>query len=87
MLSKKVVVFVDGILIYSTVSEKQLKLLEKVSTCLQKYVFYCKLKKHSFLKKTTTFLEFNINPEGMHISNLEVWSLYKWPVLTIVKYV
>ena len=58
ILFKIVVVFLDNLLIYSTIAEEYFKLLEKVFTHLYKHEFYCKLKKHSFLQKTTTFLGF-----------------------------
>ena len=60
ILNKGVVVFLDDILIYSTTMEEHFKLLEKVFTRLCKYEFYCKLKKCSFLQRTTTFLGFDI---------------------------
>ena len=60
MLDKGVVVFLDNMLIYSTMMEKHFKLLEKVFACLHKYEFYCKLKKCSFVQRTTTFVGFDI---------------------------
>ena len=50
MLDQGVVVFLDDMLIYSTTLEGCFKLLEKVFECLQRYEFYCKLKKCSFLQ-------------------------------------
>ena len=49
MLDKRVVVFLDNILIYSTMVEEYLELLEEAFTCLCKHPFYYKLKKHRFL--------------------------------------
>ena len=49
LLDNRVVVFLDDVLIYSTMVEEHFKLLEKVFACLHKYEFYCKLKKCSFL--------------------------------------
>ena len=69
MLDKGVVVFLDDLLIYSTKVEEHFKLLEKVFACLCKHAFYYKLKKYSFLQKTTTFLRFNITPESLNISD------------------
>ena len=77
MLDEGIVVFPDNILIYSITSEEHFKLLEKVFTCLHKHAFYCKLKKCSFLCKTTSFLGFDITPDGMCISNAKVQSLKK----------
>ena len=49
MLDKGVVVFLDSILIYSTIVRENSELLEKVFTHLCKHESYCKLKKCSFL--------------------------------------
>ena len=62
MLDKGVIVFLDDMLIYSTMVEENFELLEKVFAYLCKYKFYCKLKKCSFLQWTTTFLGFKITP-------------------------
>ena len=75
LLDKAVVVFLDDILIYSTTIEEHFELLEKVFTCLCKHALYCNQKKCSIVLKTTTFLGFNITPEGMHISDVKAQSL------------
>ena len=72
MLDKGVMVFLDDVLIYSTTAEEHFELLEKVFAHLSKYKFYCKLKKCSFLQWTTTFLGFDIMPEGLQISDSKV---------------
>ena len=84
MLDKGVIVFLDDVLIYSTMAEEHFELLEKVFACLRKYKFYCKLKKCSFLQWTTTFLGFDIMPEGLQISDAKVQSLKEWPKPTTV---
>ena len=50
MLDQEVVVFLDDVLIYSTMSEGHFKLFEKLFTHLRRYEVYCKLKKCSFLQ-------------------------------------
>ena len=75
MLDKGVVVFFDDVLIYSIIAEEHFTLLEKVFAGLLKYEFYCKLKNYSFLQRTTTFLGFDITPEGLKISDTKVRSL------------
>ena len=85
MLDSGIAVFLDNILVYSGTVGKHFMLLEQVLVCLHQYTFYCKLKKCSFLCNSTTFLGFNIMPEGMHISDLKVQSLSEWPVPTSVK--
>ena len=77
-MDKGVVVFLDNILIYSTTAEELFSLLEKVFVCLCKYKFYCKLKKCSFLHRTTTFLGFDITTEGLKNSDVKVLSLNEW---------
>ena len=84
MLDKGVIVFLDNMLIYSTVAEEHFELLEKVFACLCKYKFYCKLKKCSFLQWMTTFLRFDIMLEGLQISDAKVRSLKEWPKPTTV---
>ena len=85
MLDSGVVVFLNGILMYSGMVDKYFTLLEQVLACLHQYTFYCKLKKCSFLCNSTMFLGFDVMPEGMHISDSKVQSLGKWPVTTTVK--
>ena len=85
MLDKRVVIFLDEILSYGTTVEEYSGLLEKVYTCLYKHAFYCKLKKCRFLHKTTTFLEFDITPEGMHISDAKVRSIKEWLMPTTIQ--
>ena len=75
MLDQGIVVFLDDVLIYSTMEEEHFEPLEKVFACLPKYEFYCKLKKCSFLQWTTTFLGFDITPEGLQVSDAKVRSL------------
>ena len=87
ILDKGVIVFLNDILIYSTMVEEHFKLLEKVFACLRKYKFYCKLKKYSFLWQTTTFLGFNITLERLQISDAKVQSLKEWPKPTTVQQV
>ena len=87
MLDKGVIVFLDDMLIYSTMVEEHFELLEKVFAHLCKYEFYCKLKKWSFLQWTTTFLGFNIMPEGLKIGDAKVQSLKECPKPTTVQQV
>ena len=83
-LDKGVWVFLNNILKYSITAKEHFELLEKVFTDLFKHAFYCKLKKCSFLCKTTNFLGFDITPEGMHISDTKVQSLKEWEKTTTI---
>ena len=84
MLDKRVVVFIDDVLIYSTIVETHFQLLDMVFAYLHKYQFYCKPKKCSFLRRTTTFLRFDTTPEGLQISDAKVRSLKEWPKPTTI---
>ena len=84
MLEKGVVFFLDNVLIYSTIVEEHFGLLKKVFVHLCKHVFYCKLKKRSFLQRTTTFLGFYITAEGLNIIDSKVQSPKQWLNATIV---
>ena len=85
MLDSGVAVFLDDILVYSGTIEEHFTLLERVLARLRQYTFYCKLKKCSFLRNSTTFLGFDVTPEGMRISDSKVLSLSEWPVPSTVK--
>ena len=77
MLDSGVAVFLDDILMYSGTVDKYFMLLEQVLVCLYQYMFYCKLRKCSFLCNSTMFLGFDVTLEGMRISDLKVRSLSK----------
>ena len=85
MLEKGVVVSLDNVVIYSYIAEEHLKLLMRVFTYLHKRAIYCKLKKCSYLQKTTTFFGFYITPESMHSSDAKVKSLKEWPKQIAIK--
>ena len=79
LLDRGVIVFLDYILVYSHTREEHVQLLRTVFGKLRKHRFYCKLKKCSFFCTSTTFLGFDITPEGLNISNAKVKSLREWP--------
>ena len=72
MLDSSIAVFLDDILVYSYMVNEHFTLLEQVLVHLHQYTFYCKLKKCSFLCNSTTFLGFNVMPEGIGISDSKV---------------
>ena len=79
LLDRGVIVFLDDILVYSHTREQHVQLLRMVFGKLREHRFYCKLKKCSFFRTTTTFLGFDITPEGLKISDTKVKSLREWP--------
>ena len=64
-----VAMFLDNILIYSYLVKEHFTLLEMVLLHLCQYMSYCKLKKYSFLQKSTMLLGFEVTPEGMGIND------------------
>ena len=67
LLDQGVVVFLDSLLIYSTMAKQHLAQLRKVPCKLQQYEFYYKLKNYSFLKPTISFFGFQIMSKGVSI--------------------
>ena len=84
ILYKGIVVFLDDVLVYSTMAKEHFQLLEKVFAFLCKHELYCMLKNCSFLQKTNTFLEFGITPECLKISDAKLQSLKEWPKPTTI---
>ena len=79
LLDRGVIVFLDDILVYSHTREEHVQLLRTVFGKLREHRFYCKLKKCSFFRTCTTFLGFDVTPEGLKISDAKVKSLREWP--------
>ena len=85
LLDHGVIVFLDDVLVYSHTREEHVQLLRTVFRKLREHRFYCKLKKCSFFRTYTTFLGFDVTPEGLKISDAKVESLREWPQPTTVK--
>ena len=85
LLGQGIIVFRDDVLVDSHTRGEHVQLLCMVFDKLRKHCFYCKLKKCSFFCTTTTFLSFNVTPNGMKISDAKVKSLRSWPLPTTMK--
>ena len=85
LLDRGVIVFLNDVLVYSHTREEHVQLLRTVFGKLREHRFYCKLKKCSFFRTSTTFLGFDVTPEGLKISDAKVKSLKEWPRPTTVK--
>ena len=79
LLDRGVIVFLNDILVYSHTREDHVQLLRMVFGKLREHRFYCKLKKCSFFRTSTTFLGFDVTLEGLKISDTKVKSLQEWP--------
>ena len=85
LLDRAIIVFLDDVLLYSHTRDEHVQLLRMVFTKLREHWFYCKLKKCSFFRTTTTFLGFDVTLDGLKISNTKVKSLHNWPLPTTMK--
>ena len=79
LLDRGIKVLLDDVLVYSHTREEHIQLLRMVFRKLHKHRFYRKLKKCSFFRTSTTFLGFDVTPEGLKILNAKVKSLREWP--------
>ena len=64
LLDRGVIVFLDDVLLYSHTREEHVQLLCTVFGKLREHCFYCKLKKCSFFRTSTTFLGFDITQKA-----------------------
>ena len=67
MLDLGMAVFLHKIFVYLCVVKEHSTLLKKVLVCLHQYMFYCKLKKCSFLCNSAMLLSFDFTPKGMQL--------------------
>ena len=77
--------FLDDVLVYSHTRDEHIQLLGTVFDKLCEHQFYFKLKKGSFFHTTTTFLGFDVTPDGLKIFNAKVKSLHYWPLSITMK--
>jgi hypothetical protein len=72
LLGCGIVVYLDDILVYSKTEKKHQQLLREVFELLQKYWFYAKLKKCSFMKTEIEYLEHIISKKGICTDSAKV---------------
>lgn len=84
VLDKYVLVYLDDILIYSPDESSHEAHLRDVLSRLQKYQFYCKIKKCAFYQPSVEFLGHTIDGSGVHINERKVSAVREWPVPTTV---
>ena len=85
LLDQGIIVFLDDVLVYSHTRDEHIQLLCMIFDKLRVHRFYFKLNKCSFFCMTTTFLGFDVTPEGLKISDAKVKSLRDWLLPTTVK--
>ena len=85
LMDHSIIMFLNDVLVDSHTRDEHVQLFRTVFGKLHEHGLYCKLKKCSFFHTSTTFLGFDITPEGLKISNAKVKSLYDWPQLMTMK--
>ena len=85
LLDQGIIVFLDDELVYSHNRDEYVQLLCTVFHNLHEHRFYCKLKKCSIFLSTTTFLGFDITPDGLKISEAKAKSLCDWLLPMTIK--
>jgi hypothetical protein len=83
-LDKFVVVFIDGILIYSRSMEKHVEHLQIVLQRLQEHQLYAKFSKCEFWIKEVPFLGHVVSPEGIAVDPGKVKEVWEWKPPTSV---
>jgi hypothetical protein len=77
-IGKFVVVYFDGILIYSKENAEHLEHLRQVLQTLREQKLYANLKKCSFLSNEVTFLSYIITSEGIHVDPSKIEAINSW---------
>jgi len=85
LLRKRVLVFMDDILIYSATLEEHIKLLAEVFDILEKHPFFLKRSKCAFAQPVIEYLGHVISFEGVATDPSKVQAMVKWPTPTNVK--
>jgi len=78
-MGKFLVVYFDGIIIYSKSREQRLNHLTQICTTLKKESLYGNLKKCSFLTDQFIFLGFIISSKGVSADPQKVQAIVDWP--------
>ena len=86
-LNQFVIVFLDGILIFSNSEEEHQQHLKLVLELLRKHKLYAKLSKCSFFKDDMDFLGHIVGRNGIAMDPRKVKTILEWPPLTSVKHV
>lgn len=84
-LRKFVLVFFDGILIYSLDMESHITHLETILLILRLHLFYAKLSKCMFAQLRVEYMEHIISVQGVEMDGAKVNCMLMWPTPTNVK--
>ncbi|KAK3548239.1 hypothetical protein QTP70_005825 [Hemibagrus guttatus] len=84
---KRVIAYIDDILVYSTSWEEHVRHVREVLSRLQQqqHHLYVKLEKCEFHWTTVTFLGYVISRQGVEMDAFKVRVVTEWPALTMVR--
>ncbi|KAJ9564890.1 hypothetical protein OSB04_000856 [Centaurea solstitialis] len=80
MLDKSVIVFIDGILIYSKTKEEHVTHLREVLEVLRREQLYAKFSKCAFWLQEVQFLGHIVNREGIKVDPSKIEAVMSWEV-------
>jgi hypothetical protein len=80
-ISKFVVVYFDGILIYSKSLDKHIEHLRAVFGALREARLFANLEKCTFCIDRVTFLGYVVTPQGIEVDEAKIEVINSWPIL------
>ncbi len=76
---KKVVIYMDNILIFIKILKKHQNMVQQVLQQLQEHNFYAKLEKYIFKAESIKFLELIISHNTLCMDSVKVVGIIQWP--------
>jgi hypothetical protein len=80
-ISKFVVVYFDGILIYSKSLDEHIEHLRAVFGALREARLFANLEKCTFCTDRVTFLGYVVTPQGIEVDEAKIEAINSWPIL------
>ena len=79
-----VLVYLDGILIYSRTLQEHTRHIKRALERLRDAKIYARLHKREFFRNKVEYLGFDVSPQGVQPSPNKVKSVVEWPQVTSV---
>jgi hypothetical protein len=80
-ISKFVVVYFDGILIYSKSLDEHIEHLRAIFGALREARLFANLEKCTFCTDRVTFLSYVVTPQGIEVDEAKIEAINSWPIL------